>query len=484
MGGPIASYPRVRVQGDGRQVVSQAGSVLLMETVRRTGLDQAISVALAPWRKPQAVHDPGKVLLDVALAVALGGDGLADVGILRAEPAAFGPVASDPTVSRLIDTLAASGEKALRVIRAARAETCERAWQLADEKAPDAGRAVAVDLDGVLVIAHSDKEDAAPTWKRTDGHHPLMGFVDHGPGGTGEPVAALLRPGNAGSNTAADHITAAQLALAQLPKKYRRGRQTLIRTDSASGTHDFVAWLAQRGRWLSYSVGMVITEAIHQHVLKVPASARRRPSRRTASPGRGLGRRAHRRRPGRLAQRHAADCREGTTAPWSSVAAHGRGRHAADLFRHQHLRPAGCRARAASPAAGPGRGPHPRRPGHRTAQPAPAPNGPEPDLAGDRADRSRPAGLDADARPDGQGQMLGAPPTTAPPVHHGRATRGHQPSADPPAGPALALDQLHHHSPRPARTPAEPRLTSRFPVPTTGGDEYGQHISIEGLPCG
>jgi hypothetical protein len=132
---------------------------------------------------------------------------------------------------------------------------------------------VIVDLDGVLVVAHSDKQDAAPTWKKTYGHHPLMGFVDHGCGGTGDPVAALLRPGNAGANTAADHITAARLALDQLPKKYRRGRRTLIRTDSAGGTHDFAAWLAQRGRWLSYSVGMAITEQVHQHVLKVPASA-------------------------------------------------------------------------------------------------------------------------------------------------------------------------------------------------------------------
>ncbi|MFS4098057.1 IS1380 family transposase, partial [Streptomyces sp. AF1A] len=121
--------------------------------------------------------------------------------------------------------------------------------------------------------AHSDKEDATATWKKTYGHHPLTAFVDHGPGGTGEPVAALLRPGNAGSNTAADHITTARLALAQLPKRYRRGRQTLIRTDSAGGTHDFVSWLARRGRWLSYSVGMTVTEAIHEHVLKVPAPA-------------------------------------------------------------------------------------------------------------------------------------------------------------------------------------------------------------------
>jgi hypothetical protein len=254
-------------------VVSQAGAVLLLETVRKTGLDQAISAALAPWRKPRAVHDPGKILLDVALAVALGGDCLADVAMLRCEPAVFGPVASDPTVSRLINTLAASGEKALQALRSARSEVRRRAWSLAGENAPDADGQVTVDLDGVLVIAHSDKQGAAATWKKTYGHHPLTAFVDHGPGGTGEPVAALLRPGNAGSNTAADHITTAQLALAQLPKHYRRGRQTLIRTDSAGGTHDFVSWLAKRGRWLSYSVGMTVTEAIHEHVLKVPTSA-------------------------------------------------------------------------------------------------------------------------------------------------------------------------------------------------------------------
>jgi len=114
------SYPRVRVEGGGRGVVSQAGAVLLAETVRKSGLDTAISAALTPWRKPRAVHDPGKILLDVALAVALGGDCLADIGMLRAEPDVFGPVASDPTVSCVIDTLAASGPKALAAIRDAR----------------------------------------------------------------------------------------------------------------------------------------------------------------------------------------------------------------------------------------------------------------------------------------------------------------------------------------------------------------------------
>ncbi|MGW5196474.1 IS1380 family transposase [Streptomyces spiralis] len=269
----IGSYPRVRVEGGGRGVVSQAGAVLLVETVRKTGLDTAISAALAPWRKARAVHDPGKVLLDVALAVALGGDCLADVALLRAEPTVFGPVASDPTVSRLVGQLASGGKQILAALRSARAEVREHVWRLAGDAAPDAGGQVIVDLDGVLVLAHSEKQDAAATWKKTFGHHPLMGFVDHGRGGSGEPVVGLLRPGNAGSNTAADHIEATKLALAQLPKHLRRGRRTLIRTDSGGGTHEFVAWLAKRGRWLSYSVGMTITDAIHQAVLKVPAYA-------------------------------------------------------------------------------------------------------------------------------------------------------------------------------------------------------------------
>ncbi|GGX24607.1 hypothetical protein GCM10010383_63770 [Streptomyces lomondensis] len=154
------------------------------------------------------------------------------MGMLRAEPSVFGLVASDPTVSRLIDALASGGKRALTALRQARAEVREHVWTLAGEAAPDAGGQVVVDLDGVLVIAHSEEQDAAATWKKAFGHHPLMRFVDHGRGGSGEPVAALLRPGNAGSNTAADHIEAARLALAQLPKRYRRGRRTLIPTDS------------------------------------------------------------------------------------------------------------------------------------------------------------------------------------------------------------------------------------------------------------
>ena len=114
-------YPRLQVDTAGSAAVGQAGGVLLVETIRTSGIDRGLSTALAPWRKPLATHDPGKIVLDLAVALALGGDCLADVNLLRAEPGVFGRVASDPTVSRLIDTLAADADRALAAIEAARA---------------------------------------------------------------------------------------------------------------------------------------------------------------------------------------------------------------------------------------------------------------------------------------------------------------------------------------------------------------------------
>src|SRR5665811_1879218 len=96
------SYPRVRVDTSATAAVGQAGGVLLTRTVTATGLDRSLSVALARWRKPLAVHDPGKIITDLALSLALGGDCLADLAVLRAEPGVYGRVASDPTVSRAI----------------------------------------------------------------------------------------------------------------------------------------------------------------------------------------------------------------------------------------------------------------------------------------------------------------------------------------------------------------------------------------------
>ena len=96
-------YPRVQVDAAGSGVVSQAGGVALVETVRASGIDRALRAALAPWCKPLAVHDPAKVVIDLAVTLALGGDALSDVAVLRAEPGVYGPVASDPTVSRTIE---------------------------------------------------------------------------------------------------------------------------------------------------------------------------------------------------------------------------------------------------------------------------------------------------------------------------------------------------------------------------------------------
>jgi hypothetical protein len=128
-----------------------------------------------------------------------------------------------------------------------------------------------VDTDAAIVTSCPEKEQAMPTWKKTYGHHPLTVFADHGPGGSGEPLAVMLRAGNAGSNTASDHVEAARLALAQLPRHLRR--RVLIRTDSGGGTHDFLKWLTRPGRRLAYSVGFTITEDIADAILKIPASA-------------------------------------------------------------------------------------------------------------------------------------------------------------------------------------------------------------------
>jgi hypothetical protein len=267
-----ARRPKIVVSADGTEIVSQAGGLLLAQTLRAAGLDRGLPAALERWRAPRAVHDPGKIVADLAVAVAMGGDCLADVAMLRAQPALCGPVASDPVVSRLVSTLAADGPRALKAIRGARAAARRRAWALAGDAAPGAdGTLITVDIDATIVTACSDKDQAAATWKKTYGFHPLTVFADHGPGGSGEPLAIMLRPGNAGSNTAADHIEAARLALAQLPRHLRR--RVLIRTDSGGGTHDFLTWLTRPGRRLAYSVGFTLTEDVQDAILKVPAVA-------------------------------------------------------------------------------------------------------------------------------------------------------------------------------------------------------------------
>ena len=248
--------PWLSVIAGGESLVSHAGGVLLVETARRSGLAQGLSRLLGPWRLPLATHDPGKIVADLAVAVALGGDAACDIAVLRAQPGVFGPVASDPTVSRLIGRLAADADDALAAISAARAGARERVWHHAG--APVQNGQVVIDLDATLITAHSEKQDATRTWKKGFGFHPLLGFVDHGDCSGGEPVCELLRPGKAGSNTAADHVVVLDAALAQLPAAQRARDETgqvavLVRTDAAGATKEFAAHLAEQG--VEFSVG-------------------------------------------------------------------------------------------------------------------------------------------------------------------------------------------------------------------------------------
>jgi Transposase DDE domain group 1 len=238
-------------------------------TARVAGLDDALSRQMAPWRRDRAVHDPGKVLLDVATAVALGGDCLADVAALRAQPEVFGPVASDPTVSRLVAALAGDVDAAVTAIRCARAVARDRVWARQHPVAGEPGRQLILDMDATLVTAHSEKELAAPTFKRGFGFHPLFAFVDHGAAGSGETLAGMLRPGSAGANTAADHITVLDQALAQLPAAERG--HVLVRTDTGGGVKDFLSHITNLG--LEYSVGFYGMPPVVEALGKVPRQA-------------------------------------------------------------------------------------------------------------------------------------------------------------------------------------------------------------------
>jgi hypothetical protein len=270
-------YPSLLASATGCGVVSQAGAVALARTAQATGLPAALSAALVPWRKPLSSHDPGKIVCDLAIALAVGGDCLARYRDAAHRTGVFGSVASDPTVSRLIATLAADVPAALTAINTARATARAAAWAAAGSRAPDHGvdadDPLTVDLDATLVTAHSGKESAAPTYKRGFGFHPLCAFADHGPGGTGEPLAIGLWPGNAGANKATDHIAVVKDALAQLPidAGYRVGRKVLIRTYAGGGTHDLLNYLTKRR--LAYSIGFGLTETIAAGINLIPDQA-------------------------------------------------------------------------------------------------------------------------------------------------------------------------------------------------------------------
>ncbi|MEU1134378.1 IS1380 family transposase [Streptomyces sp. NPDC005900] len=271
----IGSRPRLTVSADGSGVVGHAGARLLADLAEATGLTTAHSTALRPLRPRGTGHDPGRIAADLAVMLADGGEAIADLAVLRDQAGVFGPVASTPTAWRL---LADTNEAVLASLRAARATAREVAWLQAAETGEGipAARAgvrelpgLVLDLDATLITCHSEKEQAAPTYKGGFGFHPLLYFLAN----TGEAVAGRLRPGNSGANTAADHIAVLDDALAQIPDAHRHGTQILVRADSAGSAKAFLAHirtLSEHGLDLRFSVGYAVTEPVRRAIRTLP----------------------------------------------------------------------------------------------------------------------------------------------------------------------------------------------------------------------
>jgi hypothetical protein len=251
----------VDVASDGDGLVSRAGAALLAEAADRLGLTDALSRALAPMRERRGRHDPGRVVCDLAVMVADGGDCLADLRAVRDQQVLFGPVASDATAFRVIDAIARD-PALLERLRAARARTREPAWS-----AGVAPERIIVDVDATLITAHSDKQGAAGTFKRGFGFHPLLAYLDQ----TREALAGVLRPGNAGANTAADHIEIIELVLDQFPRKVVEDTPIVVRTDSAAATHEFTDEL--RAARVNFLMGFDLTATIRAAILGLPEAA-------------------------------------------------------------------------------------------------------------------------------------------------------------------------------------------------------------------
>jgi hypothetical protein len=260
--------PPLSVTADGKGVAAHAGTRLLAEMAEFTGLSCALSEALAPTVRRARRHDPGRVLLDMALTLADGGDCLSDLAVLRDQPSLFGPVASTPTASRVIDSV---DPGRLGAIRAARAKARERAWAAGLCPVRKSGPLI-IDFDATLVDAHSEKNGAGPTYKGGYGFSPLACFLD----ATNEALAVLLRPGNRAAHNADDHIEVLHLALAQLPVAPKGldpvgGVAMLARTDAAGASHKFVDALVERG--IEFSIGMEMRKPLRLAILALPARA-------------------------------------------------------------------------------------------------------------------------------------------------------------------------------------------------------------------
>src|ERR1700758_1728394 len=247
----------VEVTADGTGLVSHAGTALVAQVADKIGLTRALSLRLGCLKQRRRGHDPGRVIRDLAVMLTDGGECVSDLGAVRDQQALFGPVASDSTAFRTVDKIA-SMSGGLDALRSAHARARERFWEL--HGAPER---LTIDVDATLITAHSEKEQAAGNYKGGYGFHPLQVYLDE----TREALAGLLRPGNAGSNTAEDHRTVIDLALAQVPPKYIETLEILVRADSAGATHGLIDYCREGN--MRFSVGYELTEPVRQAILEI-----------------------------------------------------------------------------------------------------------------------------------------------------------------------------------------------------------------------
>jgi hypothetical protein len=269
----------LEVTGGGRGVVSHAGLALLRHLADKTGLTGGLSRALATARI--VVHDRGRVVADLACAIADGARVISDFRVMSDQRELFGLVASVPTAWRTLAEIGRGGARADRRITAAVNAARRHAWaqiaarhgtlpgiRLADKVLDGV---VCIRLDATVTLAHSDKELAEAGYKGY-GHHPLLACCDNT---GGEPLAWMLRRGSAGSNTAADHLVLLDAAIAALPPGSRR--RLMVTADGAGASHDLIARLdalaARRGYELTYSVGWVLGERERAALRLVPDQA-------------------------------------------------------------------------------------------------------------------------------------------------------------------------------------------------------------------
>jgi hypothetical protein len=250
----------VDVAADGDGLVSRAGTAVLAQVADKVGLSRALSARLAVLKQRRRGHDPGRVIRDLAVMLADGGECVSDLGAVRDQQALFGPVASDSTAFRVVDGIAE--RQLLGELRAAHARARERFWKL--HGAPER---LTIDLDATLITAHSEKAQAAGNYKGGFGFFPLMAYADE----TREALGAVLRPGNAGANTAADHKAVLDLALGQIPAPYIEQIEILVRADAAGATHE-LADHCREGN-MRFSFGYELTEAVRAAILAIPTDA-------------------------------------------------------------------------------------------------------------------------------------------------------------------------------------------------------------------